>query len=229
MSSSRINIANIQIETPLAQTCPLQPPPRPRSSSRRRDETVSSAQASHKRASSSNSTRSARPYAHVPCSSTLGKFHDSVNHSLMHENDNANHHQYRSNTPRSNHPVLEAKLKFKYMTNTKSYVDETLFGMSAVPDPAMVNPYYNIFYGNGSTGTTPRCQADIYQHARNHLSHNLMSNMAPLMLAPAPSSRLNSARPDSGRKENSDPVGQRKGSAAIASATRGLPPRPWKP
>lgn len=98
----------------------------------------------------SNSASSARPVLHQPCSSTLGKFHDAVNFSLLNEtlsttSRNASATSGRgsparqplashrsastsSNTPRSDHPVLVAKQKYKYMIKQKSYVDESLFG-----------------------------------------------------------------------------------------------------
>lgn len=94
-----------------------------------------------------------RPAQHEPCSSTLGKFHDSVNYSLQGESvatkKQSNHH--------INHPIIEAKQKFKYMTQTKSYVDESLFGDS-----------------------THR-QNILSSNSNHHLTHNLMSNMAPLI------------------------------------------------
>ncbi|CAF0755319.1 unnamed protein product [Brachionus calyciflorus] len=138
----------------------------------------------------SNRSQSAqsRPVIHEPCSSTLGKFHDGVNYSLI--NDPIT--KRGSNTPRSNHPVLEAKRKYKYMTNQKSYVDESLFGSSTSR-----NGYYEQNYGN-----IFEKQPDIYQYSRNHLTHDLMSNLAPLQIhAPLRTNRsnLNSARPDSAR------------------------------
>jgi hypothetical protein len=94
-----------------------------------------------------------RPAQHEPCSSTLGKFHDSVNYSLQGESiatKKQSHNQIH-------HPIIEAKQKFKYMTNKKSYVDETLFG-----------------------DTTHR-QNILLSNSNHHLSHNLMSNMTPLI------------------------------------------------
>lgn len=135
----------------------------------------------------SNRSQSARnrPVIHEPCSSTLGKFHDGVNYSLINETSRRG-----ANTPRSNHPVLEAKQKYKYMVNQKSFVDETLFGGNTSRQG-----YQN--FGN-MFGKEP----DIYQRSSNHLTHELMSNLAPLQIhAPLRTDRsnLNSARIDSAR------------------------------
>jgi hypothetical protein len=237
MSSQTVSNLNINIRTP---HLPPNLVTRPRSS-RHDKELIPAAVASSSRVSSSRrratsasylNVTSARPYIHEPCSSTLGKFHDSVNHSLIHEQQQNSGRSSSRNTPRSNHPVLEAKQKFKYMTKQKSYVDEALFG-TTTPNSAQ-NEYakfYNMYHGNQQQQQT---SVDIYQYTRNHLTHNLMSNVAPLLIHPSPvrrpdsamsSSRVNSARPDSARKENSDPIKDGK----TTQRSSQLPPRPWKP
>lgn len=241
MSSSQRAVANLTIETQ-----PQAIIPRPKSS-RVLDRQSSRERPSSRaggggivgqRASSANGSRpsSARPYIHEPCSSTLGKFHNGVNHSLMNYSNNGvvtTPGRYSSNTPRSNHPVLEAKQKYKYMTKQKSYVDETLFGNTNANNEqtAYADLYYSLH------GQTPRnTSRDYYQQTKNHLSHNLMSNAAPLIVHPPPpgSARpLSSARVDSARKENSDPIDNatgRPGSASQRSTnSRSLPPKPWRP
>ena len=135
------------------------------------------------------------PVKHEPCSSTLGKFHDSVNHSLMLDSSFVK----KSPRPNVNHPVLDAKEKYKYMTRTKSYVDESLFG-----------------------SFTPRQnRQDINQYLGNHLTHDLMSNMAPLIHTPG-LSRPSSARSviDSQNTESNKVVTQKPPTPA---------PKPWKP
>lgn len=148
---------------------------------------------------------------HEPCSSTLGKFHDAVNYTLV----NGSSSRRRSNTPRSNHPIIEAKQKFRYMVTKKSFIDESLFGNTT--------PRYS--YQN--YGDVFQKEPDIFQFSRNHLTHDLMSNLAPLQIhAPLSSyrnnldsSRINSARPrtDSQLKENVDYL-------------KSKPPiKPWRP
>lgn len=152
-----------------------------------------------------------RPVIHEPCSSTLAKFHDGVNYSLI--NDPTT--KRGSNTPRSNHPVLEAKQKFKYMTKTKSYVDETLFGGSSSRP------------GSGYYGQMTSRETDIYQHTRNHLTHDLMSNLAPLQIRPPLKTNrndLNSARPESAL------ANKEKENSSISNQVKAKPePKPWKP
>lgn len=65
-----------------------------------------------------SANRGPAPIKHEPCSSTLAKFHDGVNFSLL---------EPHSNKRTVQHPVLEAKEKFKYMSRHKSYCDESLF------------------------------------------------------------------------------------------------------
>ncbi len=96
--------------------------------------------------------KSAQAVNHEPCSSTLGKFHDSVNYTL---NGESLATKKQSHYPK-NHPIIEAKQKFKYMTNPKSYVDESLFGDST--------------HRRNSLTTN-----------NTHLTHNFMSNMTPLI------------------------------------------------
>jgi len=67
-----------------------------------------------------NRNNAITPIKHEPCSSTLAKFHEGVNYSLLLES----HH--KPPTPR--HPILDAKEKYKYMSRQKSFVDESLFG-----------------------------------------------------------------------------------------------------
>lgn len=78
---------------------------------------------------------------HEPCSSTLAKFHDSVNYSVV-----ADTHSTRQ-SPR--HPILEAKEKYKYMSRQKSYCDESLFA-SNTPRLNHDNQYTGIFHWNKS-------------------------------------------------------------------------------
>lgn len=152
-----------------------------------------------------------RPVVHEPCSSTLGKFHDGVNYSLV--NDKTS--RRGANTPRSNHPILEAKQKYKYMVTKKSFIDESLFGNST---PRFSYQNYGDVYQK---------DIDVFQFSKNHLTHDLMSNLAPLQIhAPLPSNRsnLDSARINSARsridtehKEN-------------YSCLKTKPPiKPWRP
>lgn len=165
----------------------------------------------------SNSAR-ARPVIHEPCSSTLGKFHDSVNYSLVGETTS----RRGSNTPRSNHPILEAKQKYKYMAKQKSFVDESLFGGNSTSRG---------FYP--SSDNTP----DIYQYSKTHVTHDIMSNVAPLQIrvglhssrSGAGSARVDSARsnkPDDSSKltkENNTPND-------VPTATYQInKPKPWRP
>jgi hypothetical protein len=155
------------------------------------------------RSASANSL-AAGPYNHEPCSKTLNKFHDSVNHSLVNVT-------YRSNAHKLNHPVIVAKQKFKYMYNQKSFIDETLFG------------FEKLITSSKSERTAETSPLDIYQNTRYHVSHNLMSNVIPLMHAPRPASscHVSTVRPDSARKENVHKINRNM--HAI------VPPRPWKP
>ena len=135
-----------------------------------------------------------RPAQHEPCSSTLGKFHDSVNYSLQGESIATKKHSNQH----INHPIIEAKQKFKYMTHQKSFVDESLFGDS--------NHRQNIFSSNSN----------------HHLTHNLMSNMTPLI------HNTSLIRPTSATPR----VNQEKIEQLISSSKTVEPKntnRPWKP
>lgn len=65
-----------------------------------------------------SANRGPTPIKHEPCSSTLAKFHDGVNFSLL---------EPPTNKRTIQHPVIEAKQKFKYMSRQKSFCDESLF------------------------------------------------------------------------------------------------------
>ena len=147
---------------------------------------------------SSRRLDSAKPVKHEPCSSTLGKFHDSVNHSL---NSTGSISSRRNNSAKLNehHPIVEARQKYKYMENQKSYVDESLFGSAT--HRSNVNDNYNI---------------------RNHLSHNLMSNMAPLMHNPPMRSAVSSARQQ--QPERADEMRDK-----VVEQPPRAPVRPWRP
>ena len=67
------------------------------------------------------------------------------------------------------HPIIDAKEKYKYMSRQKSYVDESLFG-----------------------SCTPRSRNEMPTQLNNHLTHDYMSNNAPLMF------NVRSARSDLG-------------------------------
>jgi hypothetical protein len=164
----------------------------------------------------SNSARGARPVLHEPCSSTLGKFHDGVNYSML--NDSSAVYRRGSNTPRSNHPILEAKQKFKYMTKQKSFVDESLFGGNTTSRMHMPT--------NGDT--------DFYQSSGNHVSHDIMSNMAPLQIRAglqSNRSNLNSARADSARSIKQDELSKRtkENSTPYELKYQSDKPKPWRP
>ena len=127
-------VSNVEFDTSGAKTKP--PVNRPGSSSRPGSTSSTSMK---KRSNSASGTSGARPVLHQPCSSTLGKFHDAVNFSLLNNELSLTSRaitstpppplaSHRSNTPRSDHPVLVAKQKYKYMTKQKSFVDESLFG-----------------------------------------------------------------------------------------------------
>jgi hypothetical protein len=140
--------------------------------------------------------QSIKPVKHEPCSSTLAKFHDSVNNSLMYENIASS----RKNIPHPPiHPIQEAKNKYRYMLKQKSYVDESLFGGSGgnLATPRSVTPSFsnNYEYNN-----------NVNQNISNHLTHNLMSNMTPLIINPRPRSASASgpvsARPVSARQRD---------------------------
>jgi hypothetical protein len=77
----------------------------------------------------------------------------------------------------SNHPILEAKNNYKYMLRQKSFVDESLFGSTSRPQTA--------------TNTS-----------NHHLSHNLMSNLAPLIVtSPFRSEHNPDSHPNSSRSQ----------------------------
>lgn len=129
----------------------------------------------------------AKPITHEACSSTLGKFHDSVNFSLCLNNTSRHHVE-------SHHPIQEAKNKYKYMVRQKSFCDESLFGSQS----------------SRQTG--------------HHLSHNLMSNLAPLIVNPPIRSQLNSARSNLGDQIDYSP--ERKLDTKVNNKPIG---KPWKP
>lgn len=132
-----------------------------------------------------------RPAQHEPCSSTLGKFHDSVNYSLQGESVATK----KQSLQPINHPIMEAKQKYKYMTNQKSYVDESLFGDSSHRQNVLVT--------------------------NNHLTHNLMSNMTPLIHNT--SIRAKSATP----RSNPEKSVQIENSSKTIETKNVV--RPWKP
>ena len=148
---------------------------------------------------SSRRLDSAKPVKHEPCSSTLGKFHDSVNYSLN-SSGLASSRRNQSAKLNEHHPIVEARQKYKYMENQKSYVDESLFG-SATHRSNTNNDSYNI---------------------RNHLSHNLMSNMAPLIHNPPLRVAPSSARQQ--QPDRADEVRDR-----VVEQPPKPPVRPWRP
>lgn len=91
------------------------------------------------RPASAGRARGAAPIQHEPCSSTLAKFHDGVNFSLM---------EPRGGRQSPRHPILEAKEKYKYMSRQKSFCDESLFASNT---PRQSNRHDNRYIGNHIT------------------------------------------------------------------------------
>lgn len=185
-------LTNVNIEIPDQQATKLNQSPTKR-------EMVSSA----RRPPTSPSARQT-PIKHEPCSSTLGKFHDSVNFSLCLDTTRSkSHHQPEEPT----HRVIEAKNKYKYMVRQKSFVDESLFGSTSARRPASSDLNR---YSNGGT----------------HLTHDLMSNLAPFIVNPPIRSQLNSARSVTNELNKIDQT-ITKETRDTNSAKR--PIKPWKP
>jgi hypothetical protein len=192
---------------------------------------VSSRPASSRRPKSSkpSTDEAIKPVKHEPCSSTLAKFHDSVNNSLMYENSGGISSRSRQNNVAHPpiHPIIEAKQKYKYMLNQKSYVDESLFGGSGgnlMVTPRSTTP--NNFFNNYNNG-----YEYVNQNLNNHLTHNLMSNMTPLIInarprsASASGSARASARPVSARQQEQS----RALDDANVSTSKLIYQRPWRP
>jgi hypothetical protein len=165
---------------------------------------------------SDNQDQSIKPVKHEPCSSTLAKFHDSVNNSLMYDNIASS----RKNIPHPPiHPIQEAKNKYRYMLKQKSYVDESLFGGSGgnLATPRSITPSFTNNYD----------YQNVNQNHNNHLTHNLMSNMTPLIINPRPRSASASgpvtARPRTARQEDSDKINSEMNSSKLTYQ------KPWKP
>ncbi len=158
----------------------------------------------------SNSTTSkpplpsdAQPVIHKPCSLTLGKFHDSVNHSLtIHKDFNDNHK--RSN--QRNYQMFNAKDKYKYMLRLKTYVDETLFETGS-------KKYKHDFPNDFNIAPSA-----------NQLSHALMANITSIH-SPSPKTSIVTSRSE--QQSTSNITAQRSQSANnrhIKSTTK-----PWMP
>ena len=141
----------------------------------------------------------AQPVIHKPCSLTLGKFHDSVNHSLtIHKDFNDN--QQSSN--QRNYQIFKAKDKYKYMLRLKTYVDETLFETGS-------KKYKHDFPNDFNVAPSA-----------NHLSHALMSNITSIH-SPSPKTPIVTSRSEP--QSASNITAQRSQSARnIKSATK-----PW--
>lgn len=134
-----------------------------------------------------------KPVKHEACSSSLGKFHDGVNASLMNESLGgvASARAQRTAHPPA-HRIQSAKQKYRYMTNPKSYVDESLFGnpnsnaiiasasrQRQVEDIDFSNDHYLQVANNNSRPSSSRGGGRT-----SHLTHNLMSNKTPLYVNP---------------------------------------------
>jgi hypothetical protein len=162
---------------------------------------------------SDNQDQSIKPVKHEPCSSTLAKFHDSVNNSLMYDNIASS----RKNIPHPPiHPIQDAKNKYRYMLKQKSYVDESLFGGSGgnLATPRSITPSFTNNYENHN----------LNQNFNNHLTHNLMSNMTPLIINPRPRS-ASASGPLSAR-----PVSSREADCKnIIESNKLTYQKPWKP
>lgn len=155
-----------------------------------------------------------QPIKHEPCSSTLGKFHDSVNFSLVLDTTRSRaHHPPPIESP---HPLIEAKNKYKYMVRQKSYVDESLFGNTSAR--SLTNRRGS--FGNGGNVPSPK----LNQYLNNHLTHDLMSNLAPLIVNPPIRSQLNSARSVTSEINKIDSTTSTKN-----DLTSRKPIKPWKP
>ena len=180
-----------------------------------------------------------RPVLHEPCSSTLAKYHDSINQSLTHEpitpsNVRPDSAKYRSssthnlsaatasNQTLSQHRILEAKQKYRYMVKTKTFVDESLFGPTT-SRPSSANQW-------NAADLSSRNNYGAASNS-NHLTHQLMSNMAPLIHTPPVRSGQNTERTDSARSNLRGEIGAGQLSQRPSSARR--PPsgnvKPWRP
>jgi hypothetical protein len=182
------NLPNVNIEVPDQQVTKL----------RTNREMVSSARRNN-RPLSSNSNQ--LPIKHEPCSSTLGKFHDAVNFSLV-----LDHHNTTATSRKEEpaHPIMAAKNKYKYMVRQKSFIDESLFGNTS----ARQRPPISNRYGLG-----------------DHLSHDLMSNLAPLIVNP-PIRSINSARSDTSNNLSLKP---RNNEDKITKLDKTITSKPWRP
>ena len=165
--------------------------------------------ATNKAASSST-----RPVKHEPCSTSMAKFHESLNNSLL--AGEQGHHAAAAHPPP--HPIIEAKRKFRYMTNPKSFVDESLFGnVGTVAQQQHMGE-------SGQSRPMSRSSSGA------HLTHNFMSNKAPLLVSAAPaSSRPDSARSTAQRSESATPRPQSARQQQQQQQTLAKYQQPWRP
>lgn len=161
-------------------------------------ERFSSARSTSRRAGSITPTR-VEPVLHRPCSATLGKFHDSVNFSLAGVNLSA----LTKPVIDVNDQRAQARHKYKYMLQKKTFVDETLFG--------------------SSRETERRQQSNTTTDPLRHLTHYQMSNVTPLILNPPLFSRPMSSRH---LQEAPETVENRQDTQQQMQINR---PKPWKP
>jgi hypothetical protein len=145
----------------------------------------------------------------------MGKFHDSVNYSLCVGGSNLNTSKQSSTKHHDEEQMdarAKAKEKFKYMTRTKTYVDESLFGSS--------NPIQQ------KRGDTPK---EFFSSSDNHhLSHSQMSQITPLIHnIPIVTARQNSARGVADMAQVNDLINNSQDTRNLSSSkTRS---KPWKP
>ena len=162
-------------------------------------------------------TPSAQPVIHRPCSATMSKFHDSVNYSLcVGGGNNANSNTSKLSSKHQDEEQMDAKAKarekFKYMTRTKTYVDESLFGSS--------NPTQQ------KRGETPK---EFFHSSNNHhLSHLEMSQITPLIHnVPIVTARPNSAKGVDMAQVN-ELINNSQDTRNLGSA-KAARSKPWKP
>jgi hypothetical protein len=174
----------------------------------------------------------AKPVLHEPCSSTLAKYHDSINQSIIISTSpkktlerTKSSTSFKPTQPfgssnNTNRRVLEAKEKYKYMTNPRTFIDESLFGS---PQLQSSRSHSNIYMNNDNYY--------LNHQAKDHLSHLLMSNYSPLIHNPPPqssSTKSTTERSDSARSTNRNKATINK-SEQVEMSSRPPISRPWKP
>lgn len=148
---------------------------------------------------------SAQPVLHKPCSATLSKFHDSVNYSFIVGGTKLNTSSKNTSFVDSEYEMRkQIRDKYKYMTRTKTYVDESLFG---TPNAQLIRETPREFY------TPPTSK---------HLSHSQMSNIAPLIHSSPFNTPLSATRSE-------QQVNQNVNDLVVTNRPQTPSKRPWRP